>query len=219
MPRTRSIAALGLLVIGAAAVATAVLLTRGTAPVSAATATIQVGDTWFCSPTFQGSVCDITIPPGDTVSWDFGGAVVTHTTRECGASCDNPTMMPLWDSTLSHGPTFQFTFNQNGTFLYRCEVHPQLMRGRIIVQASPPPPTAPPTSPGGPTPTPERRPGDVDCGGSANSIDAALMLQFNAGLLQSVRCPQNGDVSGDGRTNSLDAALVLQFAAGLITHL
>ena len=164
--------------------------------------------------------CETTIAQGDTIVWDFSGATLPHTARECGASCDSPTMTPLWDSGLiSDGSSFQFTFNQPGTFLYRCEVHPSLMRGRIVVQGGPQPtPTATPPVPATPTPTPPTRPGDVDCGGSVNPIDAALMLQLNAGLLQSLRCPQNGDVNGDGRTNSLDAALVLQFAAGLITH-
>jgi hypothetical protein len=62
----------------------------------------------------------------------------------------------------------------------------------------------------------QRTPGDVDCSGSVNSIDAALVLQLSAALLDELPCPQNGDVSNDGRTNSLDAALILQHVAGLI---
>jgi len=115
-------------------------------------------------------------------------------------------MNPLWSSGfITDASTFEFTFDQAGTYLYRCEVHPIEMRGRIIVQGGP-----------APTPTPERRPGDVDCGGSVTSIDAALVLQLEAGLLQSLSCPQNGDLNNDGRTNSLDAALILQHVAGLI---
>jgi hypothetical protein len=39
---------------------------------------------------------------------------------------------------LSPGPgdSFSFTFNQAGTYLYRCSVHPSLMRGTIIVNAA-----------------------------------------------------------------------------------
>ena len=61
--------------------------------------------------------------------------------------------------------------------------------------------------------------GDASCDGTVNSIDAAVVLQYSAGLLPSLGCPDNADVNGDGQANSLDAALVLQFVAGLIGHL
>jgi alpha-tubulin suppressor-like RCC1 family protein len=61
--------------------------------------------------------------------------------------------------------------------------------------------------------------GDVDGSGSVNAIDAALILQFVAGLLDSLPCPQNADTNGDGNVNSIDAALILQFSAGLIGSL
>lgn len=222
MPRKRSFVALGLLAVSIAAIVVASFTLRGSASAGGApsTTTITVGDTWFCDSSHAGGTCETTIAAGDTVAWDFSGVGLPHSTRECGASCDNPTMTPLWDSTVSHEPTFQFTFNQAGTFLYRCEVHPSLMRGRIVVQGGPQPtPTATPPVPATPTPTPPRTPGDVDCRGSVNSIDAALVLQFDAGLLHSLSCPQNGDTNRDGRTNSLDAALILQLAAGLIATL
>ena len=50
-------------------------------------------------------------------------------------------------------------------------------------------------------------------------LDAALVLQFNAGLLGSLNCQQNADVNGDGEVNSIDAALILQFSAGLLDSL
>lgn len=61
--------------------------------------------------------------------------------------------------------------------------------------------------------------GDVNCGGGVNSVDAALVLQLEAGLLGSLICRQNADVNGDGRTDSLDALLILQYSAGLIDSL
>ena len=75
--------------------------------------------------------------------------------------------------------------------------------------------TATPTA----TPTPPAEPGDVNCDGLVNSIDAALVLQFGADLLDALACLQAADVSGEGVVNAIDAALILQFVAGLLDSL
>ena len=114
------------------------------------TVTVDVGDIWFCDASFQSGVCDTTIAAGDTVVWDFGAALVVHTTTACGSSCDSPTSDPLWNSGLvSDGSTYQFTFTEPGTYLYQCLVHPTMQRGRIIVVG------------GGSTPTPGQSSGDA----------------------------------------------------------
>jgi len=83
-----------------------------------------------------------------------------------------------------------------------------------------PVPTATPTPTPTVTPTPTPGvPGDVDCDGSVSSIDASLILQLDAGLLDSLPCAHNADLNGDGEINSIDAALVLQRVAGLIIGL
>jgi len=69
------------------------------------------------------------------------------------------------------------------------------------------------------TPTPTGRSGDANCDGAVSSIDAALVLQLTAGLVNSLSCQQNADANADGRVNAVDAALILQFSAGLIGHL
>ena len=58
--------------------------------------------------------------------------------------------------------------------------------------------------------------GDVDCDGLITSIDAALVLQFDAGLIDELDCLHNADVNGDGNIDSVDALLILQHVAGLI---
>lgn len=59
--------------------------------------------------------------------------------------------------------------------------------------------------------------GDFNCSNTVNSIDAALILQLTAGLIQPFPCTGAGDANGDGYTNAIDATLVLQYVAGLIT--
>jgi len=84
-------------------------------------------------------------------------------------------------------------------------------------------PKASPTPTSTPTATPtvltSGDVGDANCDGSVNAIDAALVLQFNAGLVGSLPCEDAADVNGDGDITSVDAALILQFTAGLIGSL
>ena len=106
-------------------------------PAAAATVTVAAGEYWFCDSSYQGSLCETTVQAGDTVVWDFSGVAYPHTSTACGASCSSPTSPPLWDSGTVSGGTFQFTFTQTGSYLYRCELHPDLMQGRIVVQGAP----------------------------------------------------------------------------------
>lgn len=115
------------------AAAGVLLLTTGSVGGQAAT-NVPVGDPWFCGSSFQSGVCTTEINAGDTVIWNFSGASLPHTTTACGDSCDSPTDGPLWDSgTISDGSSFQFTFDEAGTYLYRCNIHPAQMRGQVIV--------------------------------------------------------------------------------------
>ena len=121
------------------AAAGGLLMTAGSAGAEAAV-NVPVSEFWFCDSSFQNGVCTTEIDAGDTVIWDYSGASVTHTTTACGDSCDSPTDSPLWDSDrVSAGSTFQFTFDEPGTYLYRCNVHPGPMRGQIVVNAAPGP--------------------------------------------------------------------------------
>jgi hypothetical protein len=63
------------------------------------------------------------------------------------------------------------------------------------------------------------RNGDADCVTGANAIDAAIVLQYGAGLLPTLACPEAADVNGNAVIDSRDAALILQFSAGLLAQL
>jgi hypothetical protein len=69
-----------------------------------------------------------------------------------------------------------------------------------------------------PTPVPPSLLGDVNCDDEINSIDALLILQYVAALidLEDLDCPENADVDDDGDIDAIDAALILQYDAGLI---
>ena len=227
---------------------------QSSTPVSAATVFIEVGDFWFCDSSFQSGDCSIKIAVGDSVTWGFDSASVTHTTTECTGSCGSAIGNPgarEWHSGNMTSGTFERPFNSPGTFQYQCNIHPSLMRGTIIVNGPVPtlpmppspipsetatpvatlpmPPTPAPsetampiptsTAVAPPTSTPPGLLGDVNGDGLINPIDAALILQFNAGLLSALPSFDRSDVNRDGSANAIDAALILQFAAGLLTTL
>jgi len=174
-------------------------------PAAADTVTVDVGDIWFCDPSYsKGVVCDTTINVGDTVSWDFAPSKLPHTVTECGASCDSPTAKPLFDSGVlggGSGGTFEYTFDQPGTYLYYCLIHPFSQRGRIIVQGGPAP-TPTETSPAGPTDTPAAT-------GTAPSGTVAAGTATPGPEL-----PETGVISGDDSSGGW-WALALLGAAGI----
>lgn len=122
------------------AVAAALMIGSSAPRAEAATTMIPVGDNWFCNSSFQfGVVCPTTISVGDTVDWDFNGAIFAHTTTDCGATdCDTGPFGTVWDSgtVFPGGGPFQFTFTEAGVYPYYCSIHPSDMRGEITVVAA-----------------------------------------------------------------------------------
>jgi plastocyanin len=168
--------------------AVAVLGGRGASAQS--TTTVEVGDLYFCDPSFQDDVCATTVNEGDTVEWQFAG-FQPHSTSACSddhAACSEPR---LWDSGVQSSGSFSYTFDAPGTYLYRCQVHPEEMRGQVTVLAVTAEPGASPsaspqaTAPAA-TPTPSLAPTVVPSGGGApggGQGGAAVIPAMFGGLL------------------------------------
>jgi len=145
----------------------AVMRPGGDGSAEAATVTIDVGNTWFCNSSFNNGVCDTNISVGDTATWNFVSGF--HNATECGAAWANASGCAgaAWFSPTGSSPfSWSRTFDTAGTFFYLCTVHPDNMRGRIIVQQAAPtstntpvPPTSTPTNTSvPPTATPTNTP-------------------------------------------------------------
>ena len=162
-----ALAAAGLSLIAAAAL---LLPAQAGGAFAQSTATIEVGDLYFCDPSYEGGVCETTVDAGDTVEWQFAGSQL-HTSTECGGDLDGCPEPHLWDSGFLNSGSFSFTFDSPGTYLYRCQVHPDEMRGQVVVLAAAQPSPSPQASPPAATPTPTVQPSAVPSGGGPPPVD------------------------------------------------
>jgi len=178
-----ALAAAGLLLIALAAAG--LVAAVGDAHAQSPT-TVQVGDFYFCDPSFGAGVCETTVNEGDTVEWQFVGDQL-HTTTECSDDHDSCSAPHLWDSPLLDSGTFSFTFETPGTYLYRCQAHTFEMRGRVIVlaaaaQPTPTPQASPPASTPTATPALAAQPSVVPSGGGSPPPDGGPGLWWVAVL-------------------------------------
>ncbi len=139
---TIALAALGIAVLGLAAFSIA---SGGSA--RAATTQVNVGNYYFCSQTFSGSVCETDITAGDTITWNVETG--THHVVQCAdstyAGC--PSTGGFDGGNFSTGQTFSHTFATAGTYFYECHIHPSQMMGKVVVAvAATASPTAAPTA-------------------------------------------------------------------------
>jgi plastocyanin len=107
------------------------------------TVPVNVGDTYFCDPSFANGICETNIAVGDTVMWNWVGGL-PHTVTQCDPTftiCPPPGGFDSGTLTGA-GSTFSQTFNAAGTFPYQCNVHGAQMRGRVVVAAAQATPTA-----------------------------------------------------------------------------
>ena len=162
------------------AAAIGLVIPPGQGTLAQSTATIQVGDYYFCDSSFENGVCETTVNAGDTIEWQFSGAQL-HSTTECGGDLDACPEPHLWDSSFMDSGSFVFVFGTPGTFLYRCQVHPDQMRGRVIVLAAAQPSPSPQASPQATaTPTPRLQVSAVPSGGGVPPEDDGGALAWIA---------------------------------------
>jgi hypothetical protein len=143
-------------------------------------------------------------PETDTVYFSLAAGSPTLATLGAGPA-----------DILGPGPVVLFTAAELGL-----QDSDDLNALKCFVEAPPTPtPMVTQTPTVTPTPTPLPANGDVNDNGVTDSIDALLILQFDAHLLPALPNPLAGDVNLSGEINSIDAVLVLQFVAGLIRSL
>ena len=150
-----------------------------------ATTTVQVGDYYFCDPSYVNGVCETTVNEGDIVEWQFSG-IDLHSTTECSDGLGTCSAPHLWNSEFMTTGSFSFTFDTPGTYLYRCQLHPFQMRGQINVLAAaqpsptPTPQASPQAPPAAATPTPAAQASAVPSGGGAPPADGGAALWWIA---------------------------------------
>jgi hypothetical protein len=151
------------------------------------------GSGGICNPNYPGNRVRVTGTSVNGLQGTVTLATITFRCKQIGTGQLSVAVPVLADATIG-GPQDIDATVQNGT----------------VACSGAGEPTA--TPPGGPVVLL----GDVNCDGLVTAVDAALVLQLDAGLKGSLPCPQNGDLNGDGQTNSVDAAIILQITAGLL---
>jgi plastocyanin len=83
---------------------------------------------------------EVTINPGETVTWSFDGTTGFHNVQSSGANWS------FRNGNADRGlPRASYTFSTPGTYTFVCEVHATTMIGTVTV-GNPPPPPPPPLS-------------------------------------------------------------------------
>lgn len=171
-----------LLALAIAGLAVPAVIPGGTA--AAAEHNIDAGNFYFCDESFQNGVCETTVNAGDTVVWQVEAG--THTVTECDDSFTTcPPAGGFNSGSLSTGASFSHTFATAGVFEYRCNIHPNAMRGRITVvaQSTPTPTAAAGTASPAATATPAQVPASGGPPSGGQGHDAIPLLAVAGGLL------------------------------------
>lgn len=83
---------------------------------------------------------ELTINPGDSVTWRWDGPDTNHSVAAVGGQGEQFDSDPGRElGAINHevGATFRHTFSRAGSFEYFCRVHPRFMRGAVTVLVVP----------------------------------------------------------------------------------
>jgi plastocyanin len=108
-------------------------------PEAATTAHVSIVDFGFSPAT-------ITVSAGATVTWTNTGQSIHSVTSDASAFDSSPTCPT--GSCINPGASYSHLFTAAGTFAYHCRVHANMV-GTVVVNASTPGTTTPPTTSGG----------------------------------------------------------------------
>jgi plastocyanin len=72
---------------------------------------------------FRFSIPTVHVPVGDSVEWDNTGRT-EHTVKGPG----------FFSRAIEPGGTYRHRFTRPGSYSYGCTLHPDAMRGRVIVE-------------------------------------------------------------------------------------
>jgi len=123
------------------AIALASLFVFNLQPQLGGSGTCQSGDTCIAMPPNASSVSfspiNATVGLGinNTVIWT-NQDTIQHTVVVCpvgGGQICSPSSALAYSTILSHGDTYQVTFNATGVYHFYCSIHPATMRGTIVV--------------------------------------------------------------------------------------
>jgi plastocyanin len=93
---------------------------------------------------------NVSIAPGDTVTWTFDGTVQAHHAAANGASDADPAWASFSSPLGVPAPPASYKFENAGIYNFYCSVHKDTMTGTITVtktpEVPPPPPPPPPLS-------------------------------------------------------------------------
>ena len=175
-------------------------------PSIVAVAACQAKQGGICNESFSQSTVRVA---GISVNGLAGNSDLAHITFRCvavGTSALTPSIDVLSDASLGAPQPIDAVI-QTGAVVCTTDAP----------TATLPAPTSTPEVPASPPGSdPEKLAGDADCDGDVDAIDAAHVLQFEAGLLAELDCADNADANHDGTAGPIDAAIILQTSAGLI---
>jgi plastocyanin len=86
---------------------------------------------------------EVSIAPGDTVTWSFDGTTQFHHVKANGSTPADDAWASFESPLLIAGPPKSYTFTTEGVYNFFCSVHKDTMIGKVTVSVAPVPTPVP----------------------------------------------------------------------------